>query len=621
MSYARKIARRPAVATKVVHLLNSPDDDLREDEPDVATPDPATGPHPRIPVFSSDRPSSSRRWWLVFGVLGAGCVAMALVGRNWFRQQGPAPTQPLILHTVTPGELPITVTERGNLESQSNVEIICEVDDIEGDGVVGTQIISIVPNGTSVKQGDLLIEFDTAGHQERLDRQILDTESARATQIQAQAKYENQITQNETLLADALLDVELAKLEQKMFVDEQNGTYKLEVETIERLIEDINNEILGAQASLELKRNEKRGIEALFKLGYAGKHQLDQSRLDLLQSESQYVAKINKLNTQLATLEKKRLYEKQMEELKLKGKLETSDRKVEQVRRNNEALLSQAKAALDAADQFLKKAEERLARYKKQIELCKIVAPQDGMVAYAAADRYYGEEIREGASIRPRQKILSLPNLTQMQVKTSVHESVLDQVKPSLSVGVRVDAFPDRLYPGSVKSVAVLPEQGGYFGSDTKVYQTIITIDVPVERLKPGMTAVAEIHVDRLENVLAVPVQAIVQAGKESACYVTEDGKTPQRRLVKLGRTNDKVVQILDGIGPGQRVVLNPMAIAEEAQRPADAPTEAEDAEEKPATAVEQISATPSPQPLSGAASAAAESPRAAADRAAAKAS
>ena len=161
-----------------------------------------------------------------------------------------------------------------------------------------------------------------------------------------------------------------------------------------------------------------------------------------------------------------------------------------------------------------------------------------------------------------------------MQVKTSVHESVLDQVKPGLSVGVRVDAFPDRLYPGTVKSVAVLPDQGGYFGSDTKVYQTIITIDEPVERLKPGMTAVAEIHVDRLENVLAVPVQAIVQVGKEIRLLRRRARGLPQRRVVKLGRTNDKVVQILEGVGPGQRVVLNPMAIAEEARKPADAAAE-----------------------------------------------
>jgi len=580
----------------------------------VAGGAPAMRPAPRPPLAASPPRATSANWrrWLVLAVLGVGGVGAAVISSKWFGEQGPVPSQPLIFHTVMPGQLPITVTERGNLESQSNIEVTCEVDDIDGDGIIGTAIISIVPNGTSVKEGDLLVEFDRTGHQERLDRQILATGEARATQIQANAKYENQITQNETLLADALLDVELAKLEQKMFVDEQKGTYKLEVETIERLIEDLNNEILGAQAALELKTNEKRGIETLFKLGYAGKHQLDQSELDLLQSESQYASKVNKLKTQLATLEKKQEYEKQMEELKLQGKLETTQRKVDQVKLNNVALLAQAKAARDAANEFLTKAEERLARYQKQIELCTILAPQDGMVAYATPDRYYGEEIREGATVRPRQKILSLPNLSKMQVKTSVHESVLDQVKPGLSVGIRVDAFPDRLHPGTVQSVAVLPEQGGYFGSDTKVYQTIITIDEPVERLKPGMTAVADIHVDRLENVLTVPVQAIVQVGKESTCYVAESADAaPQRRVVKLGRTNDKLVQILDGVGPGQRVVLNPMAIAEETPK-------SETPEEQAETPAEQISEA-SPRPASAAGSA--EPPRAVVANVTAKAS
>ena len=228
-------------------------------------------------------------------------------------------TQPLIFHTVTPGELPITVTERGNLESQNNVEIICEVDDIDGDGVAGTQIISIVPNGTSVKQGDLLVEFDSARHRERLDRQILDTESARATQIQAEAKYENQISQNETLLADALLDVELAKLEQKMFVDEQSGTHKLEVEddrTAGRGHQQRNPRRPGDLGTEDEREAGNRGV---VQAGIRRQAPIGPKPLDLLQAESQYVAKVNKLNTQLATLKKKQNYEKQMEELTLQG--------------------------------------------------------------------------------------------------------------------------------------------------------------------------------------------------------------------------------------------------------------------------------------------------------------
>ncbi len=610
MSYARKYARRQTVVAETVRLLDSPEEDLRGDEPN--SPKPAAAPASRreAPALPADDAAPWWRRWLLWGALAASLVGVGVAGVRWFGQGTLEPSQSLIYHTVATGDLPITVTERGNLESQNNVEIICEVDDIEGDGVVGTQILFIVPNGTSVKKGDLLVEFDSAKHRERLDRQILDTESARAVQIQAQAKHDNQVTQNETLLADALLDVELAKLEQEMFVDQERGTYKLEVEAIERLVEDINNEILNAKGTLELKRNEQRGIEALFKLGYAGQHQRDQSRLDLLQAESQYTAKINKLDTQLATLQKKQTYERQMQELTLQGKKDTADRQVKQVERNAEALLAQAKAALDAANEHLRKEEERLVRYREQIDKCKIVAPQDGMVAYAVPDRYYGEEIREGASLRPRQKILSLPNLSQMQVKTSVHESVLDQVKPELSASVRVDAFPERLYRGTVKSVAVLPDQGGWYGSDTKVYQTIVTIDEPVERLKPGMTAVAEIHVERLNDVLTVPVQAIVQVGKETACYVAGQ-PAPQRRAVKLGRTNDKLVQILDGVRAGDRVVLNPMGLAEEAERPAG----------EAAEPAEQISAAPNAQPAAASAPTVREPRRAASGPQTAKAS
>ena len=70
--------------------------------------------------------------------------------------------QPFIYYAVVRGDLPITVTERGNLESQDNVRIICEVDDIERDGIDGTMLLYVVPNGSTVKKGDLLAEFDAA---------------------------------------------------------------------------------------------------------------------------------------------------------------------------------------------------------------------------------------------------------------------------------------------------------------------------------------------------------------------------------------------------------------------------------------------------------------------------
>ncbi|MCU0874641.1 MAG: hypothetical protein MUE50_20100, partial [Pirellulaceae bacterium] len=271
------------------------------------------------------RPGLRRARWLlipVVGLVAVGAVA-ALASRGKVLRK---PDESLVWYTVQRGNLAIAVTERGNLDSQQNTQIFCEVDDISGDGIIGTPIVWIVSNGASVKKGDLLVELDAAPHKERLDRQFLSTERARAAQIQAQAKYENQLTQNETLKANAELDVKLAELELEMFSDQEKGTHKLAVEEIERLIEDINNEIRAAEANLKLRENEKQGIESLFKLGYAGKSELERSRLDFLQAEGQYAAKMNKLQTQLAGLEKLQTYEQQMKALALQGKLETARR-------------------------------------------------------------------------------------------------------------------------------------------------------------------------------------------------------------------------------------------------------------------------------------------------------
>jgi RND family efflux transporter MFP subunit len=262
-----------------------------------------------------------------------------------------------------------------------------------------------------------------------------------------------------------------------------------------------------------------------------------------------------------------RTYTFTAETLTRKGKLDTAERNLKQVERNNTAELAQAEAARDSANEAYKKEKERHDRYKEQLEKCTIHAPQDGMVAYAMEEgrRGGGSVMGEGAFVRQRQIILTIPDLSRMQVKTAVHESVLDQVDTTKSAVIRVDAFADRSYTGKVKSVAVLPDQGGWLASDTKVYTTVITIDEQVEQLKPGMTAVVEIDIETLQDVLSVPIQAIVQRGRTSWCYVNDRGNVTRREIV-LGKTNDKFVEIKQGLSEGDVVVLNPLSLLEEEQ-------------------------------------------------------
>src|SRR5262245_24704143 len=79
------------------------------------------------------------------------------------------------------------------------------------------------------------------------------------------------------------------------------------------------------------------------------------------------------------------------------------------------------------------------------------------------------------------------------------------------------------------------------------------------------MTAEVEILIDRLEDVLAVPVQAVVQKDDKSFCYVVHDTQT-EAREVMLGDTNDRLIEIKDGVVDGDRVVLNPRSVVPEAR-------------------------------------------------------
>ena len=472
--------------------------------------------------------------------------------------------EPLLFARITRGELPITVLELGTLESQVETTIRCELDDVTGDGRRGAVILYLAPNGSELKQGELLVEFDSAPLRElRLDRYALELLKARAEQIQATAKYENQKTQNETLRDEAKLKVELAKLDLMMYEDGTDGTYQITRKELGLVIQEAKSQIAEAQAALAMQITDRKGIALLHRLGYRGKGDLEQATYRYLRAEDRVVTATNSLAKARSDLRKLEEYEYKMQLKMLKGALETAQRGLLQVEIDNQSLLAQAEAVKIASDKALTQVEAMLQEYQDQLEKCKVYAPHAGIVVYTPGNDW-DEQIHEGAVVRERQRILSLPVLSSMQVNTDVHESVLDQIRVGLPATIRIDAYPDRTYHGDVDSVEVLPDRRERYRSDVNVYETIVKIDGKVQGLKPGMTAVVEIHVEQLRDVLRVPLPAVVEIERENWCYVHSPNGL-ERRRVTIGKANARFAQVLDGLQEGQRVVLNPMGLVDAA--------------------------------------------------------
>jgi multidrug resistance efflux pump len=234
--------------------------------------------------------------------------------------------------------------------------------------------------------------------------------------------------------------------------------------------------------------------------------------------------------------------------------------------KENIAKEAQEEAQLSSAERKFNLERVKLADINEQIEAATIRAIRPGLVVYGASDqnsmRFRGgssqEAIQEGATVRERQPILTIPDMREMAVKVNIHESAVQRVAVGQRVNVSIDAFPDESLTGIVTKVAVVADSANAFmNPDLKVYPTTIKIDGTHEWLRPGMSAQVEILVDRLQDVVYVPIQAVTYLDDRRVVYVDNGGR-PERREVRTGAFSEQFIEIVSGLREGEPVLLLP---------------------------------------------------------------
>ena len=233
--------------------------------------------------------------------------------------------------------------------------------------------------------------------------------------------------------------------------------------------------------------------------------------------------------------------------------------------KENIAEQAQEEARFSSAERKYNLERVKLADVEEQIDLATIVAERPGLVVYGAADQNKSrwsnssqEAIQEGATVRERQSILTIPDMREMAVKTNIHESAVQRVAVGQSVKVLIDAFPDVSLTGVVTKVAVVADSANAFmNPDLKVYPTTIKIDGVHDWLRPGMSSEVEILVNQLFDVVYVPVQAVTYWDDQRVVYVDNRGR-PERRVVETGTFSDSFIEITSGLREGEQVLLLP---------------------------------------------------------------
>ncbi len=230
---------------------------------------------------------------------------------------------------------------------------------------------------------------------------------------------------------------------------------------------------------------------------------------------------------------------------------------------DNVAEEAQQRARFRSAERKFNLERVKLADVNEQIELATIRAQRPGLVVYGGSDQNRSrfrssnqEAIQEGATVRERQAILTIPDMREMAVKVNIHESAVQRVAVGQKASVSIDAFPDQRLTGVVTKVAVVADStNSFMNPDLKVYPTTIKIDGVHEWLRPGMSAEVEILVDSLSDVIYVPLQAVSYIGDKRVVYV-DNGGAPQAREVEVGTFSESFIEIRSGLRAGEEVLL-----------------------------------------------------------------
>ncbi|MGD9347180.1 MAG: efflux RND transporter periplasmic adaptor subunit [Candidatus Aminicenantes bacterium] len=392
---------------------------------------------------------------IVFGSAGVVCLLIIIFV---FIQGGSSLS--VASAEVSYGEFVIKMIDAGEVSAAHSVSIF-------GPRVRGRlQINKLIKDGTYVKEGDILVEFDKVEKQQEMLK--------------------------------ALSDLKIAENE------------------IEKKMADIESQ----------KRNNQIELDNT-KLAY------DEAMLDL----------------------KKTIMLAEIEQEKLRLKYEQAEKKYQETLKKMESESQSNQADLNVLYEKKAKSQADYDMAKKSLDDMTLRAPKDGLVVLKEIWKGMGmSKVQEGDQVWPGSQILEIPDLSAMQIKMHLNEVDVSNVKPDQEALVRIDAFPDRVFKGKVDRVASMATKKDW-DAKIKTFETIVSLGEMDDRMRPGMTCQVDVIIQRIPDVISVPIESVFEREGKTVVYVM-GGRSARKTEVELGQRNTTHIIVTDGLAEGERIAL-----------------------------------------------------------------
>ena len=190
---------------------------------------------------------------------------------------------------------------------------------------------------------------------------------------------------------------------------------------------------------------------------------------------------------------------------------------------------------------------QKVLSTNKKLDSLNVVSPIDGVVVSIAVKP--GDELGADTS-SAGQELLVVCNFEKNYLEIPVDELDINKIKFGQQASIKIDALPNVVATGKVIGIA----QEGTTSDGVTKYPVTLEVGY-VEGIKGGMTATATILLEKKENVLRVPAEAVATSNGRSTVQVVENGQ-PRTKQVKTGINSGRWVEILEGLTEGEQLII-----------------------------------------------------------------
>ena len=338
--------------------------------------------------------SSRFRWEFIYLLIS---FAMTLTVAGWSvaslmpGRKTDAAVDSLESVVVCRDDLDTTLLAGGDLQPTKQATVTCQVEDVTDSD--GTMVLSVIENGAAVKKGDELCRLDSSAILELARQEEILVNLAQASYLKAR------------------LDLETAKIALKEY----------EEGLVTQFTSEFDSRIALGRSDAKRQEDRLAWAEAMLAKGYLAQGQL--------LTERQTLARLrHELKKTEGEFELFRRFQAPKEIHSLRGQIATAE----------------INYRLEA--DRLKAEQDELAYLRTQIDNCVIRAPQDGVVVHANRNRWWSRPLEPGTRVYQEQAMFLIPDLKQMEVDVSVHESMGPRVRVGMKAKVKVASSPSTLF-------------------------------------------------------------------------------------------------------------------------------------------------------------------------------